>query len=130
VSEDRHQLVHVASARWNDGERELNPETAHPNLVIHSFLTGTDYRGADGFRRWAAEIDEQFERWAVAIETIHDAPDGRLVVFGGIRFTGRSSGIESEQEAGWIFRFEGDVVIEMWNFGEHDAARRGAGMDG
>jgi ketosteroid isomerase-like protein len=87
VSEDRNQLVRDAFARWNDGERELNPETAHPNLVIHSFLTGADYRGADGFRKWAAEIDEQFERWAVAIETIHDAPDGRVVVFGGIRFT-------------------------------------------
>jgi ketosteroid isomerase-like protein len=129
VSEGRHQLIRDAFATWNSGERDFNPGTTHPDFVLHSALTSADFRGPEGFRRWTAEIDEQFERWSVTIETLQDVPDGRVLAFGMIRFVGRNSGIESEQEAGWIFRFEGDRVIEMWNFADRRAAKREAGVE-
>ncbi len=128
MSADRHQIIRDAFAAWNAGERDFNEETTHPEFVLHSALTSADFHGPDGFRSWTAEIDEQFERWSVEFEALEDAPDGRVLALGMIRFVGRSSGIESEQEAGWVFRFEGDRVIEMWNIPDHAAARREAGI--
>jgi ketosteroid isomerase-like protein len=129
VSDDRHQLIRDAFASWNAGEREFNPERTHPDFVLHSVLTSDDFHGPEGFSRWTAEIDEQFEHWSVSFDTLEDAPDGRVLALGEIRFVGRSSGIESRQEAGWVFRFEGDRAIEMWNFADREAARREAGVE-
>jgi ketosteroid isomerase-like protein len=129
VSADRHQIIRDAFATWNAGERDFNEETTHPDFVLHSALTSADFSGPEGFRRWTAEIDEQFERWSVTIETLMDAPDGRVLALGKIQFVGRSSGIEAEQEAGWVFRFEGDRVIEFWNFADHGDAMREAGLE-
>jgi hypothetical protein len=129
VSADRHQIIREAFAGWNAGDRDFNEETTDFRLVLHSGLTNSDFQGPDGFRSWTAEIDEHFEHWSVHIETLEDAPDGRVLVLGSIRFLGRSSGIEGEREAGWIFRFEGDRVIEIWNIPDRARARRESGLE-
>jgi ketosteroid isomerase-like protein len=128
VSDSREQLVRDIYDRWNTGERVIDPEQIHPDAVVYSAMTGDTFRGLDGVRRWMAEIDEQFEDWALTIDEIRSAADDRLLVLGGVHFRGRSSGVEFDQPMGWLVDFEGERISALHNVVGHDAAIEAAGL--
>ena len=128
MSDSREQVVRGIYARWNAGERELDPDEIHDDAVVYSAMTGNTFRGLDGVRRWMAEIDEQFEDWMLTIEEIRSLPDDRLLVLGGVHFRGRSSGTEFDQPMGWLVDFEGERVSALHNIVGHDAAIEAAGL--
>ena len=121
-------LVRETFDRWNAGEREPDPEIAHPDLVVHSAMTNATYRGHEGLRCWTAEIDEQFEGWHLAIDHFRDAPGGRLLGLGAVQVRGRASGVEFDQPIGLLRTFEGDRLIELRTFAEHALALEAAGL--
>jgi ketosteroid isomerase-like protein len=128
VSDSREQLVRDIYDRWNTGERVIDPEEIHPDAVVYSAMTGDTFRGLDGVRRWMAEIDEQFEDWALTIDEIRSAADDRLLVLGGVHFRGRSSGVEFDQPMGWLVDFKGERISALHNVVGHDAAIEAAGL--
>jgi ketosteroid isomerase-like protein len=96
-------LVIEAVARGDlDGLLEL----ADPAIEWQSFfaLHGSAYHGHDGLRRYMADVQDAFE-------DIHPHTDdlvgvGPLVIgVGSVRYRGRASGVETEEAAGWVFKF-------------------------
>jgi ketosteroid isomerase-like protein len=128
VSDRHEQLVRDVYARWNTGDREIDPDEITADAVVYSAMTGDSFRGRDGVRRWMAEIDEQFEDWLLTIEEIRSVADDRLLVLGGVHFRGRSSGVEFDQAMGWLVDFDGDRIIALHNIVGHDAAIEAAGL--
>ena len=128
MSDSREQVVRGIYARWNAGERELDPDEIRDDAVVYSAMTGNTFRGLDGVRRWMAEIDEQFEDWLLTIEEIRGIADDRLLVLGGVHFRGRSSGVEFDQAMGWLVDFDGNRVSALHNIVGHDAAIEAAGL--
>ena len=128
MSDSREQVVRGIYARWNAGERELDPDEIHDDAVVYSAMTGNTFRGLDGVRRWMAEIDEQFEDWHLTIAEFRDVADDRLLVLGAVHFRGRSSGAEFDQPMGWLVDFEGERVSALHNIVGHDAAIEAAGL--
>jgi ketosteroid isomerase-like protein len=128
VSDPREDLVRDIYARWNQGERDLNPEQIHPDAVVYSAMTGDTFRGLEGVERWIAEIDEQFEDWVLTIEEIRNLPGDRLLVLGEVHFRGRASGVEFDQPMGWLIDFEGNRLAGLNNIVGHDAALEAAGL--
>ena len=124
----REELIRREFDRWNAGERELNSQVVHPNVVVHSALTNASYRGFDGVRRWMAEIDDQFEEWHLSVEEFRDASQERLLGLGTIHFRGRASGVEFDQPMAWLLTFEGQRLTDMRTIPDHDQGLEAAGL--
>jgi ketosteroid isomerase-like protein len=128
VSDPREDLVREIYARWNQGDRDTNPEEIHPDAVVYSAMTGDTFRGLDGVRRWMAEIDEQFDDWMLTIEEVRNVPGDRLLVLGEVHFRGRASGVEFDQAMGWLIEFEAARITALHNIVGHEAAIEAAGL--
>jgi ketosteroid isomerase-like protein len=128
MSQENVELVRREWERWNAGEREIDTEVIHPDLVVHSVMTNSTYHGHNGLRRWMAEIDDQFKDWRLLIDQFRDASDGRLLVLGAVHFRGRTSGVEFDQPMGWLLTFAGGQLIELRNIPDHAEALKAAGL--
>jgi ketosteroid isomerase-like protein len=129
VKDAREQLVREMLRRWNVGERAVDPASATPDVVLHSAMTNTEYRGETEILRWMAEIDEQFDDWNLTLDDLRSVGAARLVGLGQVHFRGRASAVEFDQPIGWMFRFEEARLCELWTFSSHQAALEAAGID-
>jgi ketosteroid isomerase-like protein len=128
VVASREELIRREFDRWNAGEREIDPQFAHPDVVVHSAMTNASYHGYDGVRRWMVEIDDQFEDWRVSIDEFRGASDERLLALGTIHLRGRASGVEFDQPVGWLLTFAGERVTDMRSIPDHAQALEAAGL--
>ena len=124
----RKELVRRVFDRWNAGDREVDPQVVHHEIVFHSGLTNATYHGHDGFRRWLTEIDDQFEEWHSFIDEFRDAGEDRLLVLGTVHLRGRGSGVEFDQAMAWLITFAGDQATELRTIPDHAKALAAAGL--
>ncbi|MDQ3728129.1 MAG: nuclear transport factor 2 family protein [Actinomycetota bacterium] len=128
TKESREDLVRRELDRWNAGEREIDSQVLHHDVVVHSQMTNATYHGHDGVRRFVAEINDQFEEWHNSIDEFRDAPEERLLALGMIHFRGRAGGVEFDQPMAWLFTFAGDQVTELRLIHDHAQALVAAGL--
>jgi ketosteroid isomerase-like protein len=128
MSRENVELVRRTFEAWNRGGREVDPEVAHPDLVIDSALTNARYHGYGGFRHWMAVIDDQFEDWQFAIERFEEGSEGRLLVLGAVHGRGPTNKVEFEQPMGWLLRFDDERVIGLRAIPDHARALEAAGL--
>ena len=126
--QSREELVRREFDRWNAGEREIDPQVLHHDLVLHSQMTNATYHGHDGMRRYIAEIDDQFEDWRLSIDEFRDAPEGRLLALGALHLRGRGSGVEFDQPVAWLLTFAGNQVTEVRAIADRAQALEAAGL--
>lgn len=111
--------VDVVRASWdafNRGARDELVELFDPDLEIDSPLAafrGRPYRGREGFRDWFRDVDESFKGFDMHLDEVRELPDGRVLGLGSIRFVGRGSGLELDQEFAWLVTFEGDLIRKL-----------------
>jgi ketosteroid isomerase-like protein len=117
------ELVREVWERWNKGARDVDPVLFDPEIEIHSALTRSVFRGADGVSAWSAEIDQQFEQWEVSALEMEAVSDERVLVHGTIKARGRGSGMDLDQPASWIVEIRDGRVRRIHNFIGHDAAQ-------
>jgi ketosteroid isomerase-like protein len=116
MGDDSENLVREVWRRWNEGERELNPELFDPAFTVHSHLTGGTYRGEREIQVWISEIDQQFDGWELRVRRTKPLADGRILVHGSIRGHGRASGIELDEPAAWIVALRSGRMLAIHNF--------------
>ena len=126
--ESREELIRRMFDRWNAGEREIDPQLVHHDVVVHSGMTGATYHGHDGVRRYFAEIDDHFEDWDLSIDEFRDAPEDRLLALGALHLRGRGSGVEFDQPVAWLFTFAGSQVTEVRAIPDRAQALEAAGL--
>ena len=124
----REELVRRELDRWNAGEREIDSQVLHHDVVVHSQMTNATYHGHDGVRRFVAEIYDQFEEWHNSIDEFRDAGEDRLLALGSIHLRGRGSGVEFDQPMAWLLTFAGDQVTEIRTIPDHAQALEAAGL--
>ncbi len=128
MSQENVELMRRTFERWNAGEREIDAEIAHPDMVVHSAMTNVKYHGYGGLRRWMAEIDDQFDDWNLSIDQFRDASQGRLLALGAVRVRGRTSGVEFDQPMALLLTFAGEKLIELRTIADHAEALEAAGL--
>ena len=126
--ESHEELVRREFDRWNAGEREIDPQVVHRDVVLHSGMTDATYHGHDGVRRYFAEVDEQFEDWHLSIDEFRDAPEDRLLALGTVHIRGRASGVEFDQPVAWLWTFAGNQVTEVRAIPDRAQALKAAGL--
>ena len=128
MSEARVELIRRTFERWNSGDREIDAEAAHPDIVVRSAMTNAEYRGYDGMRTWMAEIDGQFGEWRTSIDEFREASADQVLALGTVHIRGRASGVEFDQPMGWLLRFADERVIEVRLIPDHAEALEAAGV--
>ena len=117
--------VRDAFERWNAGDRESLLDEIHPEVEIRvassEVLGGRPYRGHKGFRAWNVAMEESFEVWQVHPEVFREADDVVLTL-GRMHLRGRASGVELDQETGWVIEFREDKMFRLEAFLSHDEA--------
>jgi ketosteroid isomerase-like protein len=119
-------LVREAFEEWNTGEREtfldrLDPEV-EINVISLQVTGGAPYRGYDGYRQWIEAMEESFEVWELHPQTF-DEHDDSILVLGKMHLRGRGSGVELDQETGWIVDVRAGRMWRLRTFTSHDEAR-------
>jgi ketosteroid isomerase-like protein len=103
---------------WNGGQRESLEEVISPDFELHgpfSALSGEPYRGATGFRRWLADVEEQFEQLQIHAQPRELSTDCVLVT-GHVHVRGRGSGIELDRPAAGLVYLRGDRILRVLIF--------------
>jgi len=125
------ELVRRAFARWNAGDHEAPLDEIHPDAevrtVIGGAFSGEPFRGHEGVREWLIGLDENFDRWEIAIGRILEHGDV-VVLLGDIRARGRGSGVELDQAVGWMIRFRDGKFSRMQPFFTHEEALAAGGL--
>jgi ketosteroid isomerase-like protein len=125
------ERVRNAFARWNAGERESLLAEIHPDVEIvvssSQLAGGEPYRGHDGYRQWNAAMEESFERWQVHPDEFRESGD-TVVALGHMFLRGRTSGVELDQETGWVIRFRDGQMWRFYAFLDHEEALAAGGL--
>jgi ketosteroid isomerase-like protein len=128
---DNGERVRRVFERWNAGDHNAPLDEVHPDAevitVIGGALSGEPFRGHEGVREWLSGLDENFDRWEIDIGEILEQGDV-VVLLGNIRARGRASGVELDQEVGWMIRFRDGKFWRMRTFFTHEEALAAGGI--
>jgi ketosteroid isomerase-like protein len=120
------ELVKDAFEEWNSGEREAFLARVDPDVEItvasSQVSGGAPYRGHDGYREWVQTMEDSFETWELHPDTFEEGDDAVLVI-GRMYLRGRSSGVELDQETGWIVDVREGRMSRLRSFLSHAEAR-------
>ena len=131
MTQSNTDLVREAFKRWNRDDHEWVLDHIHPEAVIDvvsaQLAEGAPFRGHDGYRQWMATMQESFERWESHAESFRDQGDN-VIVLGQQHLRGRGSGIELEQQTGWIFEVHDGKITRFQAFFSHEEALAAGGI--
>lgn len=130
MSEADEEVIREAWRRWNAGERPADDPLIDPEVEVHSGMVGDVFVGAEGVRRWMAEIDEQFESYELLLDGIRDVGNAKYVAHGAIRARGLHSGVDLDEPASWVFEMRAGRIRRLWTFIGRDAPRQAEELGG
>jgi uncharacterized protein len=125
------KLIRGAFERWNGGDRTPPLELIDPEVEIRTAIgdafSGEPFRGHQGAREWLAALDENFETWELLPEEFMDRGD-TVVATGRLHARGRGSGIELDQEVGWVFEIREGRMLRLHTFLDREEALAAGGI--
>jgi ketosteroid isomerase-like protein len=133
MSEVNLEAARAAVEAWNEGRAEDVVELLHPAVEIEtpfSSLAGTPYVGVEGYRRWLADIRQQFDSFALRVDELRALGGTRVVAIGAAQVRGRGSGVELVQPAVSIVDFSDGRMRRLQIHLDAAAGMRAAGLEG
>src|ERR1044072_2393752 len=112
---DGEAVIREIWRRWNEGERQYNPEIIDPEIVILSALTGPVFEGEDGVTRGVTEIDEQFEAWELSIDEIAEPEPDPVLVRGRGAGPGRQGRLDLDKRVTWRIELRDGRLLRLEN---------------
>jgi ketosteroid isomerase-like protein len=126
VTQSNADVVRDAFEQWNTGEREQFLARVAPDVEINVASSrvsgGAPFRGHEGYRDWVETMEESFETWELRPDHFEEREDAVLVL-GRMYLRGRASGIELDQETGWIVDVRDGMMHRLRSFLSHAEAR-------
>jgi ketosteroid isomerase-like protein len=107
-------------------------QLTHPEVEWRSFFAALfesgEYHGHDALRQYFRDLDDAFD--VIRPEVLQLLDLGNVVVgVGRVCYRGRASGVETEEAAGWVFRFKEGKVISFRAFREPEKALAVVGLE-
>jgi ketosteroid isomerase-like protein len=106
-----HDVPHVLEAL--DPDVELFP--------IRAVFEGTPYRGHEGFRRFIADMSEDWQESTIEADEVRGLGAGRVLVTGRFRGQG-ASGVEVETPAVWVCEVRDGRIVRLRFYADEAAA--------
>ncbi len=131
MGQSNANLVRDAFERWNSRDHESLLEQIDPDVEIvvsSSQITGgKPYRGHEGYWQWITTMEESFDVWQIYPEEFREHGDVVLVL-GHMHVRGRGSGVELDQETGWIVDVRDGKMRRFQAFLSHEEALSACGI--
>ena len=86
------------------------------------------YEGADGIRRFFADVDDAGPDFQLTIERVEAIGRDRVLAFMLVTATGRASGIPQDSRTGNVYDFVGGKIERIRIFVDRDEALEAAGL--
>lgn len=121
---DHVELAELGLKAFNERDAELLQPHTHDDFEFRPSLTlieGGSYRGLDGFRRYLAVVDDDWEDLHVEATELRDLGD-RVVALGRMAGRGRGSGIDVTGEMAWVVDFRDGKILRWRTFTSHAEA--------
>jgi ketosteroid isomerase-like protein len=126
------QLARQAVDAWNRRDADWVIANSMPDVEFVPAVAGSvegegrrTVRGADGFRRFFADLDETWEQFEVEAQEFRVVGDA-LVAFCRVHAKGRGSGLELDQPMAMVSWFRGDKFARAQSFLDLDEALEAA----
>jgi ketosteroid isomerase-like protein len=130
MSEENVEIARRLLGAWNAGDIDGAVEVLHPDCVIDAtarVFNPDTYNGHEGFRRFAADIGEAWERFGFDASDLLPA-DVHVVALGTSQAEGRNSGIRLRDTSAWVFTIQDGLVIKGQLYYEQAEALEAAGL--
>jgi ketosteroid isomerase-like protein len=105
MTQSNAELIREAFQLWNQRDHDAVLEQIDPEVEIHvvsaQIFGGAPFHGHDGYREWIATMEDSFEVWQIHPAVFHEHGD-TVVVLGHMHMRGRGSGVELDQQTGWV----------------------------
>jgi ketosteroid isomerase-like protein len=85
------------------------------------------YRGHDARRRYATDVEDAWEVLRPEVDGGLEIADVALLI-GRLRYRGKGSGVETEAQAGWMFKFRDGRVLIFRAFREPEKVFEAVGL--
>ena len=132
MSRDRIELGRGAVDAWNRRDVDWVIANCVPEMEFVPAVAGSvegeerrTVRGADGIRRFFADLEETWERFEVEVQEYREVEDA-LVVVCRIHAKGRGSGLELDQPMAMVSWFRDDKFARAQSFLDLDEALQAA----
>jgi ketosteroid isomerase-like protein len=125
MSEEDVEVVRRALEAFNEGETESVLELMDPEIEfvpVRAVLEGSSYRGHEGFKRFVADMVEDWEDFHPSSERFRDLGDGRVLVIGRIQARGRASKMEFQTPGAWVTRVRDGKIVHVRFYADEAAA--------
>ena len=111
--EQNLELVRGGLEDWIAGDREKTISTFTDDVEVYvppELGNAGSYRGVDQFRQWFAAWEEAWSEFVMSVETIEPVGARHVVALIRSRGIGAGSGIEVENELGWVIGVRGEKM--------------------
>ena len=132
VSQENADAARRVLSAVTDRDVDALLQLTDPEVQWRSFfaalLESGEYRGHDALRQYFRDLDDAFE--VIRPEPVQMLDVGDLVVVvGRVWYRGRASGVETEEAAGWVFKFKSGKVVSWRAFREPERAFAAVGLE-
>jgi ketosteroid isomerase-like protein len=93
---------------------------------IRAVFEGTPYRGHEGFRRFIADMREDWRESTIEADEVRDMGGGRVLVAGRFRGQG-ASGVEVDTPAVWVCEVRDGKIVRLRFYADEAAAIQATG---
>jgi ketosteroid isomerase-like protein len=125
MSQKNVEIVRQAIELLVGGDVDGAAEMFHPRAQLEMAL-GT-FEGREGLRRWQAEVRETLGDYALSEREFLEAGD-LVVMLARARGRGQTSGLDVDQELGWVLEVEAGQIVSAKNYRSQAAALKAAGL--
>ena len=116
----------------------LDPETLavvyesfHPEIEVHEdprFPEAGVYRGVEEASRYFANFTESFDEFSFELEELRELSEDRVLALFRLRARGKDSGVEVEEQPGWILTVQDGKTRRIDAFLDRADAFAAAGL--
>jgi ketosteroid isomerase-like protein len=134
MSRENVELIRWLVDAFNNQDVEGFVSRCHPDLewvpALFSAEGGSEqtYRGAEGFRRWIAEINEVMAEIQVQAKAYRDVGDDRVLLLGVLIGKGRLSGADVQAELGQVFTIRDGQLVSYRGYLDRAQALEAVGL--
>jgi ketosteroid isomerase-like protein len=120
VSQENLEVVRRAFTTFNARAVDDLVDLCDPDsewLPFRAQLEGMVYRGHDGIRQFVHDMDDDWEAFRIDPLEFHDRGD-RIVVIGHVQALGRTSGVDVDSEAGFLFELRAGRIARLVSYSD------------
>jgi ketosteroid isomerase-like protein len=133
MSEENVEVSRQLFDAWSRRDVESAIDLLHEDIEWHPALTaggveGTVYRGAEGIRRWMAELDDVWAELSIELDEFREVGEDQVLQLGHFHAVGRESGVPVDHEQANLLAFKDGRITAARGYASHHEALEAAGL--